>query len=204
MDPNELLEVQRRRRSIRRFTQEKIPQDVLERIVKAGTYTPFSCNANYAVDYILVMENLDQVFPHVRFAHYADDAQPTKDEQPTAYILPLLNVEIVNELVNSFPPKKRTQAQESFGHSYGMVLQAMVMQATVEGIGTCPIAGVNGDEVKENFGIDREYEIRTILALGYAAEKPEVRMVNRGESTRYFVEDGRLIVPKVEPIVQWK
>ena len=52
---NEVLEVIRRRRSVRKFSEEKLPVEVLEAIIEAGRQAP--CGGNNRTTHFMVIQD---------------------------------------------------------------------------------------------------------------------------------------------------
>ena len=55
VDSEQLLQALRARRSIRQFTEQEIPLDVLKRVIEAGRWTPTAKNAN-SVSYLVLQK----------------------------------------------------------------------------------------------------------------------------------------------------
>ena len=58
-DPEALLAMMKGRRSIRQFTEQDIPQEIVEKIIEAGRYTPTGRNTQ-GVSYVVLRENKDE------------------------------------------------------------------------------------------------------------------------------------------------
>jgi nitroreductase len=81
------------------------------------------------------------------------------------------------------------------GHDIGAAVENMILVALEAGIGSCWIASVNRPPLRQNLKIPDEFEIDSVLALGYPAEEPLA--FDLDESVKYFRDDnGRLHVPK--------
>ena len=209
MDPLELAKVLRNRRTIRKFYEfQQIDKGILERVVQTVNCAPFSCNLQ-PLDYVVVStpENCEKVFQYVTWARHLPDLAPQNGEKPSAYILPLMNVEATNTLAQAFREKGgeqlEHQAVRSFDVSYGISLGFMIAQAHIEGLGICPMAGIDDKGIRKNLKIDSCYEIVTLLALGYAREIP-ITFEMENEAFKYRRNSqGQLLVPKRELKVSW-
>ena len=58
-DPEDLLAMMKGRRSIRHFTQQDVPPEIVEKIIEAGRYTPTGLNKQ-GVSYVVLRENKEE------------------------------------------------------------------------------------------------------------------------------------------------
>lgn len=178
-----IFELLQKRRTIRRFTQERIPQDVLYSIVGCGRKAPSGMNKQ-PLEFYLVDDKdlLPKIFEQTRWAGYLprEDGHPPEGQQPTAYVVTLINTEISPE--------------RNCAHDAGAAIENMILAALACGVGSCWIASVTRVAVAEILHIPETYVIDSVLALGYPDEQPvEVQIT---DSIRYFKKDGVLHVPK--------
>ena len=178
-----IFELLQKRRTIRRFTQEKIPQNVLYSIVDCGRKAPSGMNKQ-PLEFFLVDNNelLPKIFEQTRWAGYLpkEEGHPPDGQQPTAYVVVLVNKEI--------------SAERLCAHDVGAAVENMILAALEKGVGSCWIASVTRDAVAEILKIPETFAIDSVLALGYPDELPlEVPVT---DSIKYYKEDGVLYVPK--------
>jgi len=71
------------RRTIRRYTKESVPKDVLEKCVDAARLSPSGMNRQ-PLKYIIVddEELLAEVFGTTSWARYLPDYEPSEEEMP--------------------------------------------------------------------------------------------------------------------------
>jgi nitroreductase len=173
-----------KRRTIRRFQQTAISLEMLKEIVNAGRLAPSASNLQPLE--FLVVENkatTDLVFTHTKWAGYLppEKGKPGKEQAPVAYVLILVNKKI---------------RPDSAGADVGAAAENMILTALERGVAACWIGSIiDRPVIKEKLGIPEQYELDSLLALGYPSEEPiEEPLV---DSVKYYLdEEGRLHVPK--------
>lgn len=171
-----------KRRTIRRFKQDKVPDELLKKLVNAGRLAPSGANLQ-PLEFIIVnnTEWVKQVFPTLKWAGYiAPAGNPPGDKQPTAYIVVLINTEIK-------PKKGEIDAAAA--------IENMILTALEEGVGSCWLGSIDRDQLRQVFKIPGHYQVDSVLALGYPDESPMVEEVE--DSIKYWKDElGILHVPK--------
>ena len=162
----EVFECIRRRRTVREFKPDPIPEEVLNHILQAGRWAPSSSNSQpwhfLVVQDATTLEKLGEIATQGSFIARA----------PLAIVILMENA-------------VRPQLDA------GRALQQMELVAWSEGLGTC-FVGVRQEEqqrgVKELLGIPADLELITIMPYGYrvpntggrgAPRKPFSQMVHR-------------------------
>lgn len=178
-----VYETVQKRRTIRRFQQKKVPLITLRKVVDSARMGPSAMNLQ-PWEFIIVdsPELVRRVFENTKWAGYLSREQgpPPPGQEPTAFIVVLRN--------HRFKSKWT-------GHDIGAAVENMILVALEAGVGSCWIASVNRPQVMEALRVPDDYEIDSVLALGYPAEEPKA--FDLDESVKYFRDDeGRLHVPK--------
>lgn len=177
-----IYELTTSRRSIRRFKDMPISPQTLERCVNAARLAPSAANLQ-PLEYIIVdnEQTSAEVFSTLQWAAYIKPAgDPPEDKRPKAYIVILKNINI--GIVSS-------------AYDIGAAMENIILVALEENVGSCPIASVNSDKLREILHIPDDYEIPLVMALGYPDESPVEEPFH--ESVKYWKdEDGVLHVPK--------
>jgi len=177
-----VYEIIKKRRTIRKFKQEKIERALLEKFVDAARVAPSGSNLQ-PLKYIITDsdDQTEEVFKNVKWAGYiAPHGNPGENEKPVAYIIILADTEI---------------RKTGWERDAGAAMENIILAAAEEGIGTCWIGSINRDELMKYFNIPEKYQIDSLVALGYAAEHPVVEDEN-GSIKYYKDENGVLHVPK--------
>ena len=149
-----LLDLFLSRRSIRRYENKDIPEDVLQQILETGRQAPSAANRQ-PIHFVIVndhdlLRNLcDTVFS--RFVKYA----------PLAIVG---CADIKSLLTGKWAVVDTTIA-----------MQNMVIAAWALGIGSCWIGACNEEKVKELLKIPDKWQVVALVTLGYPAEQPKPR-----------------------------
>jgi nitroreductase len=150
MDTFELI---RTRRSIRKFTDEPVPDDIVNKIIEAGTWAPSGLN--------------NQPW---KFAVIRDDELKIKISHLTHYSKIVLgaNVLIAVFLDNSLSYDRTKDAQ-----AIGACIQNMLLFIHSLGLGAVWLGQIlkNKDKVLELLDGPGEYELMAVIALGHPAKK---------------------------------
>jgi nitroreductase len=179
-----------RRRSIRRFKDRPVPDDVLEKCVDAGRLAP--CGRNHQVcEYIIVNDEpaLNGVFKSIISWAGLPPAKgaPPPENRPRAYIVILINRTLEMEL-----DSKRGRVTP---FDVGMAVENIILTALEQGIGSCPFLMFKESRVKEVLNIPDSHDVALLIAMGYPDESP-VAEVSTGSVAHWVDEQGVRHIPK--------
>lgn len=170
------------RRTIRQFKSRPLSQEILKNLVNAGRLAPSGANLQ-PLEFIVIDDATikKDVFPCLKWAAYiAPEGNPRTGQEPTAYVVVLVNEEI------------RPQGYE---WDVGAAMENMILTAWEEGIGSCWLLSIDRDRLRQILSVPASYRIDSILALGYPAEESVVEELT--DSVKYWKdEQGRFHVPK--------
>lgn len=176
------LELISKRRTIRQFRAQTIPENILLKLVDLGRLAPSAANLQ-PLEFLVVSdpETRKAVFPCLRWAAYINPAgDPKPGQEPTAYIIILVNTEI---------------REKGYEYDVGAAAENIILGALTQGIGSCWLISVNRDRLREILSIPEKYRIDSVIALGYPAENPVVE--DFSGSVKYWKDEvGVLHVPK--------
>jgi len=149
-----LLNVILSRRSIRKYENKEIPQEILQQILEAGRQAPSAVNRQpfrfvVVKDHEIMKELCDNLI--TRFVKYA----------PVA-IAGCADVKSL--LTGKWAVVDTTIA-----------MQNMVIAAWTLGIGSCWIGACNEEEVKKMLKIPDKWKVVALITLGYPVEQPKPR-----------------------------
>ncbi|MFO8077223.1 MAG: nitroreductase family protein [Thermoplasmatota archaeon] len=180
-----ISEIIKKRRSIRRYKQKQIPEDLLEQMIEAARRAPSAANLQ-PLEYILInkKELCQNIFPHISWAGYLQPSwQPATDEQPTAYIAIIVNEE------NPY-----------YQRDVGLSSAHIVLTAEAEDIGSCILCSIDKKQIKKILHIPPTKTLDSLIALGYKKEHPI--MENRSDTIKYYLDKENILhVPK-KPLAQ--
>ena len=180
-----------KRRTIRRFSQEPVPKEILEKLIKAARLAPSAANLQ-PCEYIVVDEPslVANVFSTLRWAGYiAPRGDPPEEERPVAYIIVLLN-------------KEKVKAGGERDAAAG--IENIVLAALEEGIGSCWLGSIERETLRGILNIPNRCDIDSVVALGYPKESPVVEEMK--DSIKYWKDDKNILhVPKrrLQDILHW-
>ncbi|MDD5162699.1 MAG: nitroreductase family protein [Candidatus ainarchaeum sp.] len=170
----------KKRRSIRRFKEKKIPFKALEKCVEAARLSPTARNLQ-PLEFVVVQEkkNREAALGCIRLGGVVAEKGIQKGEEPKAFIVILLN---------------RQKAYDYSINDAGIAVQSICLSAFEQGLGTCIIGSVDRQKLAPLLGLPDNCEIVLAVALGYPKEKP--RIADENGKTQYWTEKGDLVVPK--------
>ena len=178
------------RRTIRKYLQKEIPEEVLLKCVEAARLSPSGANLQ-PLKYVIVNNQklLKEVFSTLSWAGYLPDYQPRDEEMPRAYIIILLDKKI----------------RQNPGHDAGIASMSISMAAYDESLGSCILGAVDREKLRQALNIPDNLDIVLVVALGYPAENPVVDKVGEKDIKYWLDEKGILHVPKrgLQDIVKW-
>jgi len=178
------------RRTIRRFKPRSIPKKTLERCVNAARLSPSARNSQ-PLKFIVVDDKglLKKVFPTLKWAGYIPDYKISDNEAPQAYVVILLDSRI------------RDEAR----YDVGIAAMSISMVASEEGLGSCIMAAVDRDRLRDILKISGDLGIELVVSLGYPAHESKVEEM-KDEDVRYWTdEEGTFHVPKrdLKSVLRW-
>lgn len=144
-----LLDVIFRRRSIRRYRSEPIPDEVLRNILEAGRLAPSADNAQPWHFIVITESEMKEKLSRGRWNSFIKDSAFT--------------VVGCGYADNEWSTVDVTIA-----------LQNMVIAAEAQGVGSCWIGDFEEKEVKELLGIPDNLKVIALVSFGYPAEKPSM------------------------------
>ena len=169
------------RRTIRKFTQEKLNSQDLADLVEYARLAAYPANIQPLKFAVITEEKMvEKIFPETKWAGYLPDGTPKADERPVAYIAVFGDKEL----------------KKTFEVEAGAAITSMMLGAFDKGIASCWIGSLNRSRLMELFGLSEErFELVYILALGYPAQNSKVCDMTDG--IKYFEDSDKVInVPK--------
>lgn len=178
MDVSEAI---RKRRSIRRFTDQRIPYEQLKKLVDAARLAPTGANKQ-PLEYLIVDDpGLErQIFQHTQWAGYLDWT-PSTEERPRAYIVLLVDEDSQDEWIQ---------------WDAGLAAENICLQAVTMGLGTCILGAIDRDAIKAIVDIPADVQILAAIGIGVPAHQSHVEESKGGMIEYWMDTDGDLHVPK--------
>lgn len=160
------------RRSVRKYTNQEIPQDLLDTIMKCAIFAPSAVNAQpWEVRVIQNPEILKEIARrHIDYLRSHDKKLPDTKDYSVTYHAPILI--IIAKAV------KETGTLSTLLDT-GIILQNILLSAHALNLGTCTMAGIvpflnekSNSDLLQLFNIPDDYEVGITAALGYPDEIP--------------------------------
>ena len=171
------------RRTIRQFKQKPILKPILKKLINAARLAPSAANLQ-PLEFMVITDKdiCAKIFPYLRWAGYiAPYGTPAPDKRPLAYIAVLLN---------------KIKAQLKYvAYDVGAAVENILLAAWEQGIGCCWMQAINQRKIKAILNISGDYQLDSIISLGYRAESPVVEEF-RGSVKYWKDKKGTLHVPK--------
>ncbi len=149
MDGEELL---KGRRSVRHYLDITISQEVLDSVFDLCRYSPTSMNSQ------------SYYFKVINHASTKSDLAAVRGTSSAPIDGAPLAVSICVD-----PKLTKRPMQDGCIAAYHFTLSAWL-----HGLGTCWIADMDRDSVKDMLGIDKDHHVATVTPLGYPADVPEI------------------------------
>ncbi len=176
----DFYEVVFKRRSIRKFKETPVPEDVLFRVLEVGRWAPSAGNTQpwhfIIVTDAEVKKRIAHICTEYSRKHWADFLPETArylaarggswDKSAMAKIPALIAV------CFHIPEKMREELALA---SAWTAIQNMLLAATTEGLGSCIYTFYNNEEenqIKKILDVPENYRIAALIQLGYPAAEP--------------------------------
>ena len=154
--PEETLALMKGRRSIRRYSDEPVPEELLAQVLEAGRWAPSASNRQ-PWKFIVIREQAvrQAVAEHaayffIKWAHVAE-----------APVIIALCGESGNRVYRQF-------LHEDIGLAGGQ----MMLQAAALGLGTCWVGGLDREAIATVLQLPSQIELVGLLTLGFPEEEP--------------------------------
>ena len=155
MDIYEIIE---KRRSVRAFRDDPVPDDMLERILNAGRMAPSAHNAQ------------DYKFIVVKDPGIRKEISDACSEQKFIAEPPVIIVG-----VSTNPEYMLASNVPSYAMDVAIALDHITLAAVEEGLGTCWVGSFSQENIKAILGIPENHKVVAVLPLGVPYDDPGVK-----------------------------
>jgi len=165
-----LKQIIEKRRSVRKFKDEKIQEDLVNELIDAARLAPSACNAQ-PTRFILIQDNKTKELLK----------ENNIFRQAFVYDAPLIIVCLGDASV--FPNETLKKHYGSFDkevlgdvgaiRDVAIATQNLVLMAIELGLGTCYIGLVDRKKIKEILEIPKNYVLPFVIVAGYPDESPK-------------------------------
>ena len=148
-----ILEVIRKRQSVRSYQDKKIPEDLLRQVLEAGRLAPSASNKQNRKFIVVKDEDLrKKLVPACKNQKFVGEA-------------PVVIVGCATD-----PDYVMTCGEHSYSIDLTIALDHMSLEAASLGLGTCWIGAFYQDQVKEILGVPENVRIVVLMSVGYPKE----------------------------------
>jgi len=178
----DIINLIKTRRSIRRFSQEKLDKNLLIELVEAARCAPAGANIQ-SLEYIIVDEPqiCEKLFVCLAWAgHVKPKRNPAPGQRPAAYIVVLVDTDI-----------KKNAAVDA-----AAAIENILLAAAGNGVGSCWLGLIDREKISQILNIAPKYYVDSVVALGKPAEKPVMEDAKEEDTKYYLDEKDTLHVPK--------
>ena len=166
----DVIEAIKTRRSIRYYTNQKIDNSVIRKILEAGSYAPSGLN-NQPWRFVVVEERdiIKSISLQTKYSNIIENA------------VVLLCVYL--DKTKSYHYVKDVQA-------IGACIQNMLLASHAYDLGCCWVGEIlnKADGVNEILDVPKQYELMAVITLGYPAETGEGKRIKIGDLIHAWVK----------------
>lgn len=176
----EVSEAIRKRRSVRKFKDKRVPRKDLVELVGYARLAPSGMNKQ-PLEFVIVDEpDLErELFDYTNWAG-AVDWNPEPEERPRAYVLILINHEV-------------NPATED--HDAGLAAGNICLGAVDKGLGSCLLGAIDKESIKGLVDIPDRLELDLAVGLGHPDQ--EIVLEEETKKIDYWLDEkGIFHVPK--------
>jgi len=148
-----VLEVIKKRQSVRSFQDKEIPEEILQQILEAGRLAPSAKNTQSRKFIIVKEESLrKKLVPACKNQEFVGEAP------------------IVIAGCATNPDYIMSNGEHSYPIDLAIAMDHMSLEAASLGLGTCWIGAFYQDQVKEILGVPQNVRIVSLMPVGYPKE----------------------------------
>jgi len=176
----EILQSIQKRRSVRKYSEQPVEQEKIERCLEAGRLAPSACNAQ---PWTFVVVNQPGLKDQVARTARAQTLNMNKFADQAPVIIAI--VEEPANITSTLGSKIKRKHYPLI--DIGIAAENICLQATQEGLGTCMIGWLNEKKAKKLLGVPASKRIPLLISLGYPdSEWPNPRHRKSFEKTVRF------------------
>ena len=179
IDGIKILELIKSRQSDRKYSNQPVEKENIERIIEAGRLAPSACNAQPWK--FIVVDNPELLSKLAEAASAKLLGMNSFVDQATAMIV------VVREQANFSSRIGATIKNKDYSLiDIGIASQSICLQAEAEGVGSCILGWFDEKLVKKILSIPKSKRVELLITLGYSLnEKREKRRKPKEETISY-------------------
>ncbi|MDY0340115.1 MAG: nitroreductase family protein [Coriobacteriia bacterium] len=176
----ELMEAVHGRRSIRMFDGRSVDPDLLSELLDAATYAPSRMNTQPWHFHVAIGEARDRVsevmaMTTAHLEEYIDVLGVDAVEHAARFYADLGQAPVIIGVAS--PVVEDSSEACDYAISVGAAIENVLLAAYGEGVAGCSISSPHWvrDQLSQVFAVREEWEIISLVVLGFAAEEPHER-----------------------------
>ena len=178
-----IIDTIKERRSIRRFTQQQLSQELIKQIINAAAYAP-SWKNTQVTKYIVIQNKalIDQIADEgmLGFTYNTNTLHGVQ----TLVVVTTDKMKSGYEKDGSFSTIKEDR-WEVF--DAGIATQTFLLAAAELGVGTVVMGIFDEDYIRRELNVSQDKNIAALIAVGYAAQEPTAPKRNSVDELVEFV-----------------
>jgi nitroreductase len=178
---SEFMEILKGRRSIRRYGEKEIPEDVLNQVFEAVQWSPSWANTQ-CWEVVVVRDPATKE----KLEATLTQTNPARKAMVQAPVV----LALCGKLKSSgcYKGEVTTKFGDWFMFDLGLATQSICLVAHAQGLGTVVVGLFDHDRAREVLGVPEGYELVVMIPIGYPAkESPPPKR----RETADFVHEGR-------------
>jgi len=153
-----ILNIIKERRSIRKFQEKEIPQEIVDKLIEALIWAPSAGNLQSRKFYFVFNETIKKELAKAALG------------QNFIAKAPLVVIGCIDDKITG---RYRERGKNLYSIcDVALSIQNLMLLAREEGLGTCWVGAFDEKEVKEILNLPENLRPITIVPIGYPAEKP--------------------------------
>jgi nitroreductase len=187
MSSQSITDIMYNRHSVRKYTDQKIPKDVLEKIILAAGSAPSAWNLQHWKFVVVLNQELKDKLCEAAFGQeqvrnsaasvlVLGDTQANLNAEEiysaavkSGYMSETVKTNILNSIQNVYDNVPNAAIQLAVQNPSFAAMQLM-LAAKAEGIDSCPITGYDAQAIRDILEIPERYIPTLLVTLGYASE----------------------------------
>ena len=179
----DFLEVIEKRRSIRKYKSDPIPEEKLNKVLEAARIAPSWSNLQ-CWRYVVVKEDGTKK----ALAGVLPSGNPVKSAFNQA---PIIIVGCADPERSGYIGSQRIGDKQWHILDFGISMQQLVLAATNEGLGTCWVCWFSEKKVKDILDVPDNIDVVALTPLGYPNEEPKAKHRKSLQEIVYYEQYGK-------------
>ena len=186
LSPEDLMQLMKDRRSIRQYSDQSVPEEVVKRLLEAAIWSPSAHNRQPWRFVVIQSDEEKRRLAEAMAAQLRADLQADGIDEAIitadtgrsqrrltgASVLILVCMTMVD--MDTYPDARRQEHEHTMAaQSVAMAAQNLLLMAHAEGLGACWMCGPLFCQgvVRETLDLPDDYEPQGIIGLGYPAQE---------------------------------